>query len=171
MVGTSIVRSVSYVDTGVVLSVRPHINAGGLVTLEVSQEVSDVQAGITTRGLNSPTINKRSAQTMVAVQSGDTMILAGLIKDDKVAGSSGIPLLSDIPVVGALFGAKADTNYRRELIITITPRVVNDYQQARDVTAEFRRKLTGMSKLNMDAAASTKTTSDAAVQAEGAAGK
>lgn len=171
VVGTSIVRSVSYVDTGVVLSVRPHINAGGLVTLEVSQEVSDVQAGITTRGLNSPTINKRSAQTMVAVQSGDTMILAGLIKDDKVAGSSGIPLLSDIPVVGALFGAKADTNYRRELIITITPRVVNDYQQARDVTAEFRRKLTGMSKLNMDAAASTKTTSDAAVQAEGAAGK
>ncbi len=148
VVGTSIVRSVSYVDTGVVLSVRPHINAGGLVTMEVSQEVSDVQLGPpTTSGLNSPTINKRSAQTMVAVQSGDTMVLAGLIKDDKTAGSAGIPLLSDIPVVGALFGAKADTNNRRELIITITPRVVNDSQQARDVTAEFRKKLTGMNKL------------------------
>lgn len=168
VVGTNIVRSVSYVDTGVVLSVRPQINAGGLVTLEVSQEVSDVQAGVTTNGLNSPTINKRSAQTRVAVQSGDTMVLAGLIKDDKVAGSSGIPLLSEIPVVGALFGAKADTNNRRELIITITPRVVNDNQQARDVTAEFRKKLTGMNKLNTDAAASAKRESDAAAQAEGA---
>lgn len=146
--GTSIITSVNYVDTGVVLSVRPHINAGGLVTLEVSQEVSDVQAGLTTTGLASPTINKRSAQTIVAVQSGDTMVLAGLIKDDKTAGSSGLPLLSEIPVVGALFGAKADTNTRRELIITITPRVVNDNQQAREVTAEFRKKLTGMRKLN-----------------------
>ncbi len=169
VVGTNIVRSVSYVDTGVVLSVRPHINAGGLVTLEVSQEVSDVQPGpVTTSGLNSPTINKRSAQTMVAVQSGDTMVLAGLIKDDKKAGSSGIPLLSDIPVVGALFGAKSDTNDRRELIITITPRVVNDNQQARDVTAEFRKKLTGMNKLNMDTAASAKRESDATALEEGA---
>nr|WP_315488462.1 type II secretion system secretin GspD [uncultured Rhodoferax sp.] len=168
VVGTNIIRSVSYVDTGVVLSVRPQINAGGLVTLEVSQEVSDVQDGLTTDGIKSPTINKRSAQTRVAVQSGDTMVLAGLIKDDKQAGSKGIPLLSEIPVVGALFGAKADTNYRRELIITITPRVVNDNQQARDVTAEFRKKLTGMNKLNTDAAASAKRESDAAAQSEGA---
>lgn len=168
VVGTNIVRSVSYVDTGVVLSVRPHINAGGLVTLEVSQEVSDVQAGpVTTSGLNSPTINKRSAQTMVAVQSGDTMVLAGLIKDDKTAGSAGLPLLSEIPVVGALFGAKSGTNNRRELIITITPRVVNDYQQAREVTAEFRKKLTGMSKLNSDAADRTKAEENAAARAEG----
>ena len=145
---TPIVTSVNYVDTGVVLSVRPHINAGGLVTLEISQEVSDVQVGVTTTGLNSPTINKRSAQTIVAVQSGDTMVLGGLIKDDNSNGSSGLPYLSEIPVVGALFGAKNETKTRREMIITITPRVVNDYQQARDVTAEFRRKLTGMQKLN-----------------------
>lgn len=167
VVGTSIVRSVSYVDTGVVLSVRPHINSGGLVTLEVSQEVSDVQAGpVTTTGLNSPTINKRSAQTMVAVQSGDTMVLAGLIKDDKTVGSSGIPLLSEIPVVGALFGAKADTNNRRELIITITPRVVTDNQQARDVTAEFRKKLTGMTKMNLDAVGAVKNNENTTVPQE-----
>jgi general secretion pathway protein D len=157
--GTSgvITTSVSYVDTGVVLSVRPHINSGGLVTLEISQEVSDVQDGVTTTGLNSPTINKRSAQTTVAVQSGDTMVLGGLIKDDKNAGSSGLPFLSEIPVVGALFGAKTDATTRRELIITITPRVVTDNQQARDVTAEFRKKLTGMSKLNPLAADSAKS--------------
>jgi general secretion pathway protein D len=160
----AITTSVSYVDTGVVLSVRPHINSGGLVTLEISQEVSDVQEGVTTTGLNSPTINKRSAQTTVAVQSGDTMVLGGLIKDDKNAGSSGLPLLSDIPVFGALFGAKTDTSTRRELIITITPRVVNDYQQARDVTAEFRKKLTGMRKLNPEAAGVLKGEEDAVGQ-------
>ena len=148
--GTNVITSVNYVDTGVVLSVRPRINSGGLVTLEISQEVSDVQVGVTTTGLNSPTINKRSAQTTVAVQSGDTMVLGGLIKDDKNIGSSGLPFLSEIPVVGALFGAKTETKSRREMIITITPRVVNDLQQARDVTAEFRKKLTGMNKLNSE---------------------
>ena len=153
---TAITTSVNYIDTGVVLSVRPHINAGGLVTLEVSQEVSDVQIGVTTTGLNSPTINKRSAQTIVAVQSGDTMVLGGLIKDDNENGSSGLPFLSEIPVVGALFGAKTQTKTRREMIITITPRVVNDYQQARDVTAEFRKKLTGMRKLNPESGATVK---------------
>jgi general secretion pathway protein D len=111
---------------------------------------------VTTDGLNSPTINKRSAQTTVAVQSGDTMVLGGLIKDDKNAGSSGLPFLSDIPVVGAFFGAKSDSTTRRELIITITPRVVNDNLQAREVTAEFRKKLTGMQKLNGGAAGTLK---------------
>lgn len=165
---TPITTSVNYVDTGVVLAVRPHINSGGLVTLEISQEVSDVQDGVTTTGLNSPTINKRTAQTTVAVQSGDTMVLGGLIKDDKNAGSSGLPLLSDIPVVGALFGAKSDTSTRRELIITITPRVVNDNQQAREVTAEFRKKLTGMRKLNGDPVGVLKREDNAAAIAEGA---
>jgi general secretion pathway protein D len=149
---TAITTSVQYVDTGVLLSVRPHINSGGLVTMEISQEVSDVQTGVTTTGLNSPTINKRSAQTTVAVQSGDTMVLGGLIKDDKSNGSSGLPLLSEIPVLGALFGAKTQSDTRRELIITITPRVVNDNQQAREVTAEFRKKLTGMRKINPESA-------------------
>jgi general secretion pathway protein D len=148
---TAITTSVVYVDTGVVLSVRPRINAGGLVTLDISQEVSDVQTGVTTAGLNSPTINKRSAQTTVAVQSGDTMVLGGLIKDDKNNGSSGLPLLSEVPYLGALFGSKTVSDSRRELIITITPRVVADNQQARDVTAEFRKKLTGMTKLNAQA--------------------
>ena len=155
LTGTNVITSVNYVDTGVVLSVRPHINSGGLVTLEISQEVSDVIAAAT-GAINSPTINKRSAQTIVAVQSGDTMVLGGLIKDNKQNGSSGLPYLSEIPVVGGLFGAKTETTTRSEMIITITPRVVNDYQQARDVTAEFRKKLSGMRKLNPEATSAVK---------------
>ncbi|MGV8803663.1 MAG: type II secretion system secretin GspD [Polaromonas sp.] len=150
LTGTNVVTSVNYVDTGVVLSVRPHINSGGLVTLEISQEVSDVVAAAA-GAINSPSINKRSAQTTVAVQSGDTMVLGGLIKDNKQKGSAGLPYLSELPVVGALFGAKTETTTRSEMIITITPRVVTDYQQAREATAEFRQKLSGIRKLNPEA--------------------
>ena len=169
-VGTNLVNSFSYVDTGVVLSVRPHINSGGLVTLEVSQEVSDVVPSSSGSNGASPTINKRTAQTIVAVQSGDTMVLAGLIKDNKTGGSAGIPLLSEIPVVGALFGQKSASNDRSELIITITPRVVNDYQQAREVTAEFRKKLTGLNKLNAEAATAIKSDANISTPPEGAKG-
>lgn len=157
---TAITTSVQYVDTGVLLSVRPHINAGGLVNLEINQEVSDVQPGVTTQGLNSPTINKRSAQTTVAVQSGDTMVLGGLIKDDKSDGSSGLPGLSEIPILGALFGTKTQSNTRRELLITITPRVVEDTSQAREVTAEFRKKLSGLRALQ-EAVPSARTVEEA----------
>lgn len=97
------------------------------------------------------------------------MVLGGLIKEDKQNDSSGIPLLSDIPVVGALFGAKTDSNTRRELIITITPRVVTDNQQARDVTAEFRKKLTGMGKLNGDGVGTLKREDNAAAISSGTA--
>lgn len=134
------ITSVQYVDTGILLEVRPHINAGGLVTMEIKQEVSD-PAPTTTSGLVSPTINKRSAQSIVAVQSGETMVLGGLIKDTKNNSSGGLPFLSEIPVLGALFGSQYQKDYRSELVIMITPRVVNNSQQAREVTDEFRRKL------------------------------
>lgn len=148
---TPVVTSVQYVDTGVLLSVRPHINAGGLVNMEISQEVSAVEPTVTTTGLNSPTIDKRQAQTTVAVQSGDTMVLGGLITDEKDNGTSGVPILNDLPVVGALFGAKTNSDKRRELIITITPRVVNDSVQAREVTDELRRKLSSASRFAAEA--------------------
>lgn len=136
------ITSVQYVDTGILLEVRPHINASGLVTMEIKQEVSD-PAITTTSGLTSPTINKRSAQSIVAVQSGETMVLAGLIKDRKENSSGGLPYLSQIPVLGGLFGTQGRKDNRTELVIMLTPRVVNNSRQAREVTEEFRRKLTG----------------------------
>lgn len=145
------ITSVQYVDTGILLEVRPHINAGGLVTMEIKQEVSD-PAVTTTSGLTSPTINKRTAQSIVAVQSGETMVLAGLIRDRKENSSGGLPFLSEIPVFGGLFGTQGRKDNRTELVIMITPRVVNNSQQAREVTAEFRKKLSGLGKISLDAA-------------------
>ena len=101
----SVVSSVQYLDTGVILSVTPHINAGGLVNMDINQEVSNASS-TTTSGLNSPTISKRSAKTVVTVQSGETTVLGGLISENSSAGSTGLPFLSSIPILGALFGTQ-----------------------------------------------------------------
>ena len=137
-----VVSSVQYLDTGVILSVTPHINAGGLVNLDVNQEVSNaLNTGTSTSQLISPTISKRSAKTTVTVQSGETMVLGGLISENSAAGTTGLPFLSTIPILGGLFGTQSRNNTKTELIVLITPRVANTVGQAKAVSDEFRRKL------------------------------
>jgi general secretion pathway protein D len=121
---TGVISSIQYLDTGIMLSVTPHINAGGLVTMEISQEVSNAAKTITS-GIDSPTISKRSAQSTVTVQSGETMVLGGLISDKKSNANSGLPFLSEIPVVGAMFGAQNVKGDRTELVMLITPKLVS----------------------------------------------
>jgi len=135
-----VISSIQYLDTGIMLSVTPHINAGGLVTMEISQEVSNAAKTVTS-GIDSPTISKRSAQSTVTVQSGETMVLGGLISDKKSNANSGLPFLSEIPVLGALFGAKNIKDDRTELVMMITPKLVANSQQAREITDEFRKKV------------------------------
>ena len=141
-----VVNSIEFRDTGVILAVTPRVNAGGLVTLEVLQEVSDV-VSTTTSDLNSPTIQQRSIESTVAVQSGDTIALGGLIQDRDEESVSGVPLLSDIPVLGNLFKTKSDATRRTELLVLITPRVVRDRREAQDVTEELRKRLSGIEPL------------------------
>lgn len=135
-----VVSSVQYLDTGVILSVTPHINAGGLVNMDINQEVSlALNTGSST--LNSPTINKRTTKTVVTVQSGETTVLGGLISENSAAGTSGLPFLSTIPILGGLFGTQSRNNTKTELIVLITPRVANTVGQAKAVSDEFRKKL------------------------------
>ncbi|HEY6506740.1 MAG TPA: type II secretion system secretin GspD [Vicinamibacterales bacterium] len=136
-----------YIDTGVLLQVTPHINAGGLVALDVQAEVSvpgDTPAGCDTCA---PPINTRSIQTIVAVQSGSTMVMGGLINEGRANGSSGLPLLSRIPVIGGLFGQQTLRNNRTELVLFITPRVVETEMDMRNVMNELRRKMENMDAL------------------------
>jgi general secretion pathway protein D len=134
------VNSVQYINTGVILDVTPRVNPGGLVSLDIVQEVSDpVQT--TTSTLDTPTIQQRRIESSVAVQDGDTVALGGLIRDARTNGTSGIPFLSRIPVIGALFGAKTDNAERTELLVLITPRVVPDQEEAQRVTDELRQRL------------------------------
>jgi len=141
-----IVNSIEFKDTGVILTVTPRVNASGLVTMEVLQEVSDV-ISTTTSDLNSPTIQQRSIESTVAVQSGDTVALGGLIQDREQESVSGVPLLSEIPLLGNLFKSTNKTKRRTELLVLITPRVVRDQSEARDVTEELRKRMSGIEPL------------------------
>ncbi|GGF51399.1 type II secretion system protein GspD [Aliidongia dinghuensis] len=135
-----IVNSIQYHDTGVILKVTPHVNESGLVQLDVSQEVSDVGT-TTSSSLNSPTIQQRKINSTVAVQDGETVALGGLIKDSRNRERTGIPVLQDIPYLGNLFGATNTNGTRTELLVMITPHVIQGVQKLRNVTDELRRKL------------------------------
>ncbi len=136
----NIVNSIEYRDTGVILRVTPRVNASGLVLLDISQEVSSVTS-LTTGGIESPTIATRRIATTVAVQDGQVLGLGGLFSDSKSNGSSGLPVLSRIPILGALFGRATATQERRELIILIKPQIVRTPEDGRAITEELRAKL------------------------------
>jgi general secretion pathway protein D len=135
-----VISSVSYQETGVILQVVPKVNSGGLVTLDISQEVSDV-ATTSSSNIDSPTFSERKVRSHIVIQDGQTVGLAGLIRDNVSRGNSGIPYLKDIPVVGSLFGTQNNTRMRTELLILITPHVLQDQQDARALTEDMREKL------------------------------
>lgn len=135
-----ITTSVQYIDTGIILTVTPRINAGGLVNIEVQQEVSNASA-TTTSGLNTPTISKRTAKSLVTVQSGETIVLGGLIQENKTYSTTGIPFLSQIPLIGALFGTQGVSAKKTELVVLITPKIAANVGQAKTLSEEFRKKL------------------------------
>jgi general secretion pathway protein D len=109
------------------------------VFMEIVQEVSTPASGAPTVGGN-PSIDRRNLSTEVAVQSGETIMLAGLINDETVTGSSGVPGLSRLPVIGALFGSQGQSNDREEVVILITPTVIRDPAEARRLTDEYGRR-------------------------------
>lgn len=135
-----IVNSVEYEDTGVILKVTPRVNRGGMVMLDISQEVSEV-ASATTTGIQSPTIQERKINSSVAVQDNETIVLGGLISDSRTQTHTGIPYLQDVPVLGNLFRDTGDNKTRTELMVLITPHVIDDTRKARKVTDELRRRL------------------------------
>ncbi len=134
-----IVNAVEYRDTGVTLDVTPRVNASGLVTLEIVQEVSDVTT-TTTSTIDSPTIQQRKILSTVAVRSGASVALGGLIRESVQNTKSGLPGLSDLPVVGNLFGASANDSRRTELLVLITPTVLRNDQDARIATDSLRAR-------------------------------
>lgn len=135
-------QNVELKDTGVQLKVKPRVNNGGLVIMDIMQEVTDIGATDTATGQRS--FLKRSIESTVAIQSGDTIILGGLIQDSQDNGDSGVPFLHRIPVLGGLFGSKTDGNNRTELLITISPRAINQYQDFGKIGDEFREKMQGV---------------------------
>ena len=139
--GAPIVNTVQYVDTGVILKVTPRVNANGLITLEVGQEVSAVAGTAATNATLGPTITERRLQSSVTVQDGETIALGGLIQDTTNITKNGLPLLSDIPVIGAAFGSTDRSVQRTELLVLLSPKIVHNAADARAATEELRSRL------------------------------
>ena len=141
-VSDTTLSSVEYVQTGVILDVVPRINPGGLVYMDIQQQVSDAesQSGTSDTPVN-PRISTRSVSTQVAVQSGQTVLLGGLIKQDNVESVSAVPYLGKIPGLRWLFGSTSKSKDRTELIVLITPRVITSSSQARGVTDDYRQQM------------------------------
>lgn len=136
----ALVNNVDFQDTGVILRVIPRIGQGGMVTMEVRQEVSNV-SGTRNSGTLTPTISQRVLQSNVAVRSAQTVALGGLISDRQTEGRNGVPVLSSIPGLGALFSERSNKVERTELIVFITPRVIRDATEAEAVTGELVSRL------------------------------
>ncbi|MEM9878932.1 MAG: type II secretion system secretin GspD [Pseudomonadota bacterium] len=123
-------------DTGVILEVTPRINDSGIVIIDVSQEVSDVTETVTS-GIDSPTIQQRQLSTTVAVSDGNTIALGGLIRENQTLTNSGVPLLKDLPLLGNLFRSNESVDRRTELMVLLTPYVMRNSTQTRQVMEEF----------------------------------
>ncbi|QHF02984.1 MULTISPECIES: type II secretion system secretin GspD [Pseudomonas syringae group] len=133
--------SVEYLQTGVILDVVPRINPGGLVYMDIQQQVSDADSSGTTDVNGNPRISTRSVATQVAAQSGQTVLLGGLIKQDNAESVSAVPYLGRIPGLKWLFGRTSRSKDRTELIVLITPRVITSSSQARQVTDDYRQQM------------------------------
>ena len=151
-VGGGTYGQVQYIDTGVILKVRPRVTRDGTVFMDIVQEVSNAEQVASNcdqaSGGCNPRITTRKLATEAAVQSGDTIMLAGLTTDSGTDSSNGIPGLSRIPVIGALFGTKGRNSGRSEVIVLLTPTIVRNGQESRNLTDEYSRRFRAMEPIN-----------------------
>ena len=140
--GGNVQNSITYKDTGVQLTVTPSVNDGGLVTLDIEQSVTDV--GPVDSATKQRSFNQRAVKSRVAIRSGESVVLGGMIRDNETEGQSGVPVLKDIPLVGALFSTTTKASTRTELLIFITPRVMESDQDLRDLNVEMRSRMRGL---------------------------
>ena len=140
--------SVTYRQTGIKLQVKPRINPGGLVYLELTQEVSS--PGAKDAVTNNVPIDNRDLKTEVAIQSGQTIVMGGLISENNNQGYAGVPVLGKIPLLGKLFSTKSVDSDRTELIVLITPTVIQNPEQAKQLTKEYANQFKGLKPLKIN---------------------
>jgi general secretion pathway protein D len=145
IVGDNSFSQVQYLDTGTILKIRPRVTRDGTVFLDIVSEVSAPQGEPDQNG--NVRISSRKVKTTAILQSGDTTMIAGLIQDSATRGATGFPGLSRVPVVGGLFGRQRTSNARSEVIVLLTPTIVRDARESRDLTDEYTRRFRAMEPL------------------------
>jgi type II secretory pathway component GspD/PulD (secretin) len=135
-------RTIQYKDIGIILKVKPRINDGGLVSLDIVQEVSTFSTVLLFSDEKQIILNKTEASTNLIVQDGQTIVIGGLIREDESKAKAGIPFLSKIPILGYLFGNTGMDESRTELIILLTPRVIKTQKDAAVATSSYVDRFT-----------------------------
>ncbi|MHB8770455.1 MAG: secretin N-terminal domain-containing protein [Syntrophales bacterium] len=138
-------RNYQYKDIGIILKVKPRINEGGLVALEISQEISTPEI-IILGGTEQLQLSKTEATTNLVVQDGQTIVIGGLIREDTNKSQEGIPFLYRIPIIGWLFGGLREEAKRTELIILLTPTVIKNQKDANSLSSKFIDKMSETSQ-------------------------
>jgi general secretion pathway protein D len=139
-VNPTVIKTYEYKDVGITLNITPHVSQGGMVRLEIDSEFTKLITDGTNRSTDTPTTAKRKAQTVVSMRSDSTVVIGGLIRDDKVATEKKVPLVGDLPLLGALFRYKADQVQKTNLLIFITPHVMETQEQMDQITEQKRQQ-------------------------------
>ncbi|MHC1745398.1 MAG: type II secretion system secretin GspD [Syntrophobacteraceae bacterium] len=138
--GGTLLTGINYEETGIILNVTPHINAGGLVRMELDQTIRntgpDRDVG---NDATAPSFTERNLKTTLLAHDGSTVVIGGIILDNRNVGSTGIPFLKDIPLLSPLFSTKNKSRDRTELLIAVTPHVIDKKDSAK--TREFLDRL------------------------------
>lgn len=162
--GGTTTSSIQFKDTGVQLAVTPSVNAGDLVTMDIKQTVTDVGQVDLATGQRS--FLQRQIESKVAVRSGESIVLGGLIKDNTTRSRQGLPVLQDVPLLGNLFSSTADNGTRTELLVMITPRVIRSEVDLRLVGDELRQRMRGLDMLTDRIGASYSATQAGVVESD-----
>jgi general secretion pathway protein D len=137
----TVIDTFEYKDVGISLEITPHISQGGFVRLEIDSKFTKLIQGVTGTSVNTPTTAKRQAQTVVSMNSGSTVVIGGLIRDDKTTVEKKIPLIGDLPLIGGLFRYHKDQTQKTNLLIFITPYVMTDQQDLDKITEKKKEEM------------------------------
>ena len=148
--GSNSISQVQFRQTGISLKVKPRVSTDGMVFLEITQDVSEASKDQPADVNGNIRVDTNKLKTEVAIQGGETVVLAGLIKTENGKGSNGIPFLSRLPVIGALFGKQTKSNKRSEILVLITPTIVRNPAEARKLTDEYGERFRALDPLRKE---------------------
>lgn len=138
---SALIQGIQYRKTGILLNIKPTVYSGDRVDLEITQEVSEAQPVGSGSAVQSPAIFNRSLSTSLSLSHGQSHILGGLMSRRENQGRGGIPGLKDVPVLGGLFRNQSRNSDRTELVLIITPYIIDSDNDADEVTNAVRRQL------------------------------
>ena len=147
---TAVLQQVSYRATGVGLTITPLVQAGGLVDIEISQELSEARPTAATSLGGSPTILSRNLSTSLSLKDGGSLLMGGLISENRSTGTIGVPGLSRVPGLGRLFRSDTFNGDRTELMVMVTPYVVRDHAEGTRLTERLKAGLELHGRFTLD---------------------